>query len=227
MFKLISSLLVAFVFFFISTTVYAKTYSSRLCQMTSQFTCHTVKRGENWKTLFPNETERDTVMALNRVNIIYPGMRLAIPKNRYLTRMDFSPFAHQIAAPGKKLIIVSLNDLAFGAYSPQGTLQYWGPVSGGQNYCADVGRSCRTAAGRFAIYSKQGAGCYSTKFPVGRGGAPMPYCMFFHGGFAMHGSYDVPGYNASHGCVRMFVGDAKWLNQEFVTERGVAVIISR
>jgi lipoprotein-anchoring transpeptidase ErfK/SrfK len=39
--------------------------------------------------------------------------------------------------------------------------------------------------------------------------------MFFHRGYALHGSYDVPGYNASHGCVRMFVKDAKWLNQEF------------
>ena len=44
----------------------------------------------------------------------------------------------------------------------------------------------------------------------------MPYCMYFHKGLALHGSADIPGYRASHGCVRMFTGDAKWLNQEWV-----------
>jgi len=33
--------------------------------------------------------------------------------------------------------------------------------------------------------------------------------MFFHGGFALHGSPSVPGYNASHGCVRLFDDDAE------------------
>lgn len=33
-------------------------------------------------------------------------------------------------------------------------------------------------------------------------GAPMPYFMRFHGGVGMHAGY-LPGYAASHGCVRM------------------------
>lgn len=33
-------------------------------------------------------------------------------------------------------------------------------------------------------------------------GAPMPYFMRFHGGVGMHGGF-LPGYAASHGCVRM------------------------
>ena len=48
----------------------------------------------------------------------------------------------------------------------------------------------------------------------------------------MHGSDDMPGYRASHGCVRMFVEDAKWLNHEFVEissdrnqQRGTLVIV--
>lgn len=44
----------------------------------------------------------------------------------------------------------------------------------------------------------------------------MPYCMYFHKGLALHGSDDIPGYRASHGCVRMFTRDAKWLNEEWV-----------
>ena len=76
-----------------------------------------------------------------------------------------------------------------------------------------------------AIYNKGGAGCASSKFPVGRGGAPMPYCMFFHGGYALHGSYEVPGYHASHGCIRLFVDDAAWLNEEFSYDSRVRVFV--
>lgn len=80
------------------------------------------------------------------------------------------------------------------------------------------------------MYHKRGRGCVSHKFPLGRGGAKMPYCMFFHRGFAMHGSYDVPGYRASHGCIRLFTRDAEWLNREFIDLRsaqrsGTRVII--
>ena len=32
----------------------------------------------------------------------------------------------------------------------------------------------------------------------------------------MHGSHDIPGRRASHGCVRMFTHDAQWLNYNFV-----------
>lgn len=43
----------------------------------------------------------------------------------------------------------------------------------------------------------------------------MPYCMFFAGGQAIHGSDDVQSSNASHGCVRVHVSDAKWLRYQF------------
>ncbi|HMK71415.1 MAG TPA: L,D-transpeptidase, partial [Xanthobacteraceae bacterium] len=35
--------------------------------------------------------------------------------------------------------------------------------------------------------------------------APMPHAIFFHGGFAIHGSYEISriGRPASHGCVRL------------------------
>ncbi|HRE32879.1 MAG TPA: L,D-transpeptidase, partial [Candidatus Berkiella sp.] len=62
-------------------------------------------------------------------------------------------------------------------------------------------------------------------YPVGKGGAPMPYCMFFHGGYALHGSNSVPSYNASHGCVRMAPEDAQWLNEDFVQEGVTQVVI--
>jgi lipoprotein-anchoring transpeptidase ErfK/SrfK len=36
-------------------------------------------------------------------------------------------------------------------------------------------------------------------------GSPMPHSIFFHGGYAIHGSYEIShlGTPASHGCVRL------------------------
>ncbi|WP_042239187.1 L,D-transpeptidase [Legionella oakridgensis] len=91
-----------------------------------------------------------------------------------------------------------------------------GKGSGGSHYCRDIKRSCRTPSGTYRIISKRGAGCRSTRYPVGKGGAPMPYCMFFSKYYAIHGSPDVPNHNASHGCIRVKPNDARWLNQNFM-----------
>jgi hypothetical protein len=44
-------------------------------------------------------------------------------------------------------------------------------------------------------------------------GSPMPYSQFFDGGEALHGSRDMtdPFYGHSHGCVNMYVEDARQL----------------
>lgn len=200
---------------------WAKRYGERFCGEQG-YSCIKVKSGQSWKSLFPNAQERDVVQRLNRLNIrLRPGMRLAVP-NRLsaLSLFDIAPFPAYITQPGEKVIYVSQKKLAWGAYDAGGTLQWWGPVSTGRNYCSDVKRGCRTPRGSYRMYHKRGRGCFSSKFPLGRGGAKMPYCMFFHRGFAMHGSYDVPGYRASHGCIRLFNQDAQWLNQQFIDLRG-------
>ena len=40
--------------------------------------------------------------------------------------------------------------------------------------------------------------------------SPMPHAIFFHGGYAIHGTYDIAqlGGPASHGCVRLDPGNA-------------------
>lgn len=47
---------------------------------------------------------------------------------------------------------------------------------------------------------------YSTQYDD----APMPHAVFFRGGYAIHGTYDVKrlGRRASHGCVRLSPGNA-------------------
>jgi hypothetical protein len=44
-------------------------------------------------------------------------------------------------------------------------------------------------------------------------GSPMPYAVFFHGGFAVHGTYETGalGRPASHGCVRLHPENARQL----------------
>lgn len=225
--KYLSYTLFLILIFSMSPYLYAA-YGAKICSKDDNLYCYKVKRGDTWAKLFDNPEERDLVMRINRINIrLYSGMTIAIPhhfENNSLLR--WSPLNMQINPPGRKIIIVSLSKLAFGAYSAEGNLVHWGPISAAKGYCPDIRRGCHTPKGTFSIYSKQGRGCVSTKFPVGRGGAPMPYCMFFKGGFALHGSYNVPGYNDSHGCVRLFIDDAQWLNQNFTSgSRGVPVIV--
>ncbi len=201
-------------------------YGEKLCK-DPDYTCITVKSGQSWTSLFPNSYDREVVQRLNRTgNALYSGMRIAVPVNlSHTDLLNISPFPATIASPGRKTIIVDPKKLAFGAYDSNGNLVHWGPVSAGKNYCPDLKRRCHTITGTYTIYTKQGAGCKSKKFPIGKGGAPMPYCMFFHGGYALHGSPNVPGYNASHGCVRLVTEDAKWLNTQFVNVGSTKVII--
>ena len=99
-----------------------------------------------------------------------------------------------------------------------------GRGSGGASYCKDVKRACRTPTGSFRIISKRGKHCKSSKYPLGKGGAPMPYCMFFSKYYAIHGSPDVPGRNASHGCIRVKPSAARWLYNNFL-KIGTRVVV--
>jgi lipoprotein-anchoring transpeptidase ErfK/SrfK len=127
-------------------------------------------------------------------------------------------------ATGRRVFIYNPRHTAWAAYDASGDRMKTGRASGGAAWCGDVGRSCRTVRGQFRVYSKGNADCKSSKFPLGKGGAPMPHCMFFHKGYAIHGSYSVPNHNASHGCIRVTPSAAQWLNQNFM-KNGTTVIV--
>lgn len=192
-------------------------YGSNLCS-SPQFECIKVGRGQTWDKLFPDEQQRDLVQRLNRTyNYLWYGKEIVVPRNlSHLTILDVAPFPLQINSDNEKQIIVDQDKLAWGAYDAQGQLVKWGPIASGRDKCPDSKNACRTMTGIFRVFSKENSKCTSDIFPIGKGGAKMPYCMYFHKGFALHGSDDIPGYRASHGCVRMFVQDAKWLNETFV-----------
>ena len=64
---------------------------------------------------------------------------------------------------------------------------------------------------------------YSQKYD----NAPMPYSIFFYGGYAIHGSYATGslGRPASHGCVRLSPANARKL-YEMVEAEGASISIT-
>ncbi len=123
-----------------------------------------------------------------------------------------------IPAEGQKKIIVDPQIHMWAAYDEDGKKVKSGMATAGANYCPDIGRSCRTKVGTHRIESLGDASCKSRKYPLPRGGAPMPYCMFFNNGQALHASNAVVAANRSHGCVRLHKKDARWIRFNFAEE---------
>lgn len=221
------SLLFCMLVFIIMPVFAGGYYGAKLCRQ-SGYSCYRTRRGDSWTKLFPQARDRNVVKRANRMNSrLHAGLVIAVPNNlRGKDHMSISPFPSRTEPQGEKILYIDLKHHAFGAYDANGYLLHWGPVSGGKGWCPDIGRRCYTPKGTFRVYRKGGDGCKSSKYPIGRGGSPMQYCMFFYGHYAMHASY-LPGYHASHGCIRMFYEDAKWLNRKFVTlgASGTKVIV--
>jgi lipoprotein-anchoring transpeptidase ErfK/SrfK len=139
---------------------------------------------------------------------------------------DYSSRLPQTMPAGEKLVVIDPHTHTWGAYGSDGNLIRSGLATAGSSWCPDLGRPCHTSTGTFHVSSLGSADCKSRIFPKPKGGAPMPYCMFFNGGQAMHGSSDgeVVEANISHGCVRMHVADAEWLRFNFVNV-GTKVVV--
>ena len=69
-------------------------------------------------------------------------------------------------------------------------------------------RGYRTPPGRYRVQRMERM-WYSRKYDM----SPMPYALFFRGGYAIHGTYSIRqlGRPASHGCVRLHPGNARAL----------------
>jgi lipoprotein-anchoring transpeptidase ErfK/SrfK len=84
-------------------------------------------------------------------------------------------------------------------------------VDGVETYAFDVSTGRKghsTPTGRYGVermYRKYNSIKYDN--------APMPYAIFFHGGYAIHGTTDIRhlGKIASHGCVRLHPDNARLL----------------
>jgi L,D-transpeptidase ErfK/SrfK len=203
-------------------------YPVGLCQLPG-FACHAVKFDQRWANVERDEHSREILMRLNRTNVALKYRKwILMPKNiRTIDYMKLTPMPASVKPTGHRLLMVDLSSFAFGAYDEHGDLVYWGPASGGKKYCQDTKEDCETAVGRYKVYRMRGEDCQSSKYPIDtKGGAPMPYCMYYHKGFAIHGSTLSGFVNRSRGCVRVFYNDAKWLNKNFV-KLGTRVIVNR
>ncbi|OGT57734.1 MAG: hypothetical protein A3F43_02350 [Gammaproteobacteria bacterium RIFCSPHIGHO2_12_FULL_42_10] len=133
----------------------------------------------------------------------------------------------QIDTGGRRVIIVDPSNHVWGAYDRDGTLVKAGLATAGGHVCPDDNeRSCTTDIGTYRINSLGDADCKSRIYPKPNGGGLMPYCMYFSGGMALHGSPDgaVVEDNISHGCVRMRISDAEWLRYNFA-QIGTKVVV--
>lgn len=112
------------------------------------------------------------------------------------------------AAPGEKWIDVDLDRHTMTAYV--GAKVVYGPIS-----MVDGQDEKPTVRGTFKVYYKnpmmtmRGNNADGTRYETPN----VPWSTFFHRGFALHGApwRSSFGYSASHGCINLPVGVAKWV----------------
>lgn len=203
-------------------------YVQELCH-TPGLQCVDIPKDSQWVKIFPDFTERNIMMRLNRMNValMYRNW-LVVPTNwKNLTDTEFSPMPLHRQTFHRKLLVIDLKKFAFGAYDTNGDLLRWGPASGGAQFCPLSKKSCRSATGLHTIFKMGGSNCKSRSYPVvTKGGAPMPFCMFYYKGYAIHASSLSGFVNRSRGCIRLFFNDAMWLNQKFA-KIGTRVLVKR
>ena len=84
-------------------------------------------------------------------------------------------------------------------------------------------RGYRTPAGSYRVRRMERM-WYSRKYDW----SPMPYALFFRGGYAIHGTYSIRqlGRPASHGCVRLHPGNARTLFGLVHANGGARVVVT-
>lgn len=163
--------------------------------------------------------ERYTILALNRLDTKnrWRADTLAIPDKMDKTLMSYSPFPAtlDVLKDVKKLVMFSYPLQAYALYE-NGSLLKWGPTSLGK-------KNAQTKRGlMFANWKKELA--ISTVDSDWK----LPYNFNIHNtlGIGWH-QYDLPGFPASHSCLRLLEDDAKylykWADQWTLTNGGATV----
>ncbi|MBZ9730495.1 L,D-transpeptidase [Salegentibacter sp. JZCK2] len=150
-----------------------------------------------------SEEERKLVYALNRIDEhrIKTGTKLIIPDSLVKDIKLYSPFPKNLNLLDSidKTVVISQRVQAFALYE-NGNLLHWGPVSTGK-------QTTGTPSGLYY-------GNYKAKRKISTIDESwiMPYYFNFMNfeGIGTH-EYTLPGYPASHGCVRMYREDAKFI----------------
>ncbi len=152
------------------------------------------------KSYTPDQLE--IIFAINRIDSsrVRRGTTIIIPDTLFGSLSYYAPFPIRIHAFDTipKIILVSQRIQAFAAYQ-NGKLSRWGPVSSGK-------RSTPTPNGLYHTNWK-----IKSKRSTVNNEWILPWYFNIHntGGIALH-QYELPGYPASHSCVRLRETDARW-----------------
>lgn len=160
---------------------------------------------DEWTEIAPelNDFQLEIVEKLNRADRQHLHLqdRLIIPLQWPESELAYSPlpYIYPWARIYKKALVVSLSHQVFGAYE-EGCLVYWGPVNSGR-------LQHPTPSGIFHLNWKS-KGRSST---LNRDWFLTWYFNFHNRrGLSFH-QYALPGYPASHACLRLLERDARWL----------------
>jgi hypothetical protein len=144
-----------------------------------------------------------TIWALNRVDAknYTRADTLIIPEKLDPNFLVYSPFPQQmpILKEVRKIVFFSYPIQAYGVYE-QGTLVKWGPTSMGS-------KTSKTPTGlSFTNWkSKKAISTVKSEWIL-----PWNFNIRNKEGVGWH-QYDLPGYPASHSCLRLLEADAQWL----------------
>lgn len=166
-----------------------------------------------------SKTELEFILALNRMdeNYLSAGDLLIIPDTLTEDFLDYSPFPanFEMLDSIPKVVLISRRVQGFALYE-NGKLKHWGPVSSGK-------KSTPTPSGLF--YGNYKA---LRKISTVDESWILPYYFNFlnFDGVGVH-QYAMPGYPASHACVRLRNEDAReiynWADQWQLDSKGQVV----
>lgn len=150
-----------------------------------------------------NPTQLQLLEKLNRCDLTHLARLTTVvaPETWSADELHYSPLPlwYEGSAVHAKFLIVHQPGQVFGGYE-YGRLTRWGPVNTGK-------KSTPTPSGLFYL-NWRSKGRHSTENPDWF----LPWYFNFHNrrGLSFH-EYRLPGYPASHACVRMLRRDAQWL----------------
>ena len=154
-----------------------------------------------WKALGP---ERFLLaLKVNRRDSLHlrPGDSVVVAVDSSLTLLDLAPFPRELPAArdSAKLMLVSRRVQAWAAYQ-RGRLERWGPTSTGRE-------SLQTPAGLYHTNWKD-----RDRLSTFNDEWRLEWYVNLENylGISFH-LYDLPGYPASHSCVRLLLDDARWI----------------
>lgn len=150
---------------------------------------------------FVGQDNLDTVLKLNRIDgkFLKTGSIVVIPENYDFLVMSPFPANLTIAQPVNKLMLIDQKIQAFVVYE-NGFLVRWGPISSGKQSTPTANKLYFTNWKGKEVHSS-----FSDEWVL-----KWNFNLDNREGIGMH-QYEMPGYPASHSCVRMFDSDAMWL----------------